>query len=110
MVLTLLDSFKAVLETERKAEKIINSARIQSEKIRNSIQEKAEKAYSKTYQDTIDEARRKSVEIKEQAKKNAVTEAQVFIKQAKKLKKKIVACAEENFSEAVDSILNEILS
>ena len=106
----MLDSFKAVLETERKAEKIIAAAREHAEKIRNNAQEKAEKVYSKTYQDAIDEAKRKSIEIKEKAKKDAVNEAQVFIKRAKKLKKGLMICAEENFSEAVESILKEILS
>jgi vacuolar-type H+-ATPase subunit H len=109
-VQTLLDSFKAVLETERKAEKIIEAAREKAERIRNSAEEKADEVYSKTYQDTINEAKRKSVELKEQAKKDATSKAQVFIKRAKKLKKKINVSAEENFNEAVDSILNEILS
>lgn len=107
---TLLDSFKAVLEKEREAEKIIEAAREKAEKIKNNAQEKADKVYAKTYQDTINEARSKSVEIKEQAKKNAVNKAQVFIKRAEKLKKKIKVCADHNFTEAVDSILNEILS
>ena len=109
-MLTLLDSFKAVLETERKAEKIMEKAREHAEKIRNNAQEKAENVYSKTYQDTIDEARHKSVEIKEQAKKDAVNRAQIFVKRAKKQKKELVVCADKNFSEAVDHIMKEILS
>ncbi len=106
----LLDSFKAVLETERKAEKIIESARKQAEEIRNTAQEKSKQVYSKTYQNTIDEARRKSVEIKEQAKQDAVNKAQVFVKRAKKQKNELVVFADQNFTEAVDYILKEILS
>jgi vacuolar-type H+-ATPase subunit H len=106
----LLESFKAVLEKEREAEKIIQEAKIQAEKIRKNAQEKAEAFYRETCQDTIAEARRKSIEIKEQAKKDAESEAQIFIKRAEKLKKKLLVSAEQKFSEAVDSILNEILS
>ena len=109
MVLILLDSFKAVLETERKAEKIIEKAREHAEKIRNSAQEKAEKVYSKTYQDTIDQARRKSVEIKEQAKKDATDKAQVFVERAEKQKNELWVCADKNFAKAVDYILKEIM-
>jgi F0F1-type ATP synthase membrane subunit b/b' len=106
----LLESFKAVLEKEREAEKIIQESKEQAEKIRKNAQEKAEAVYRETYQDTIAEARRKSIEIKEQAKKDAESEAQIFIKRAEKLKKKLLVSAEQKFSEAVDSILNEILS
>ena len=106
----LLDSFKAVLETERKAEKIIEIARKQAEKIRNNAQENSQQVYSKTYQNTIDEARRKSVEIKEQAKQDGMNKAQVFVKQAKKQKKELVVLADQNFTEAVNYILKEILS
>jgi len=106
----LLESFKAVLEKEREAEKIIKEAKEQAEKIRKNAQEKAEAVYRETYQNTIAEAKRKSIEIKEQAKKIAESEAQIFIKRAEKLKKKILVSADQKLSEAVDSILNEILS
>ena len=106
----MLESFKAVLEKEREAEKIIQEAKEQAEKIRKNAQEKAEAVYRETYQDTIAETERKSIEIKEQAKKNAESEAQIFIKRAEKLKKKILVSAEQKFSEAVNSILHEILS
>ena len=106
----MLKSFKTVLEKEREAEKIILEAREQADIIRKNAQEKAGAVYRKTYQKTIAEARRKSIEIKEQAKKDAESEAQVFIKRAEKLKKKILVGAEQNFSEAVNSILQEILS
>jgi len=106
----LLESFKAVLETEREAEKIIQEAKEQAEKIRKNAQEKAETVYKETYQNVIAEARCKSIEIKEQAKKDSESEAQIFIKRAEKLKKKILVNAEQKFSEAVDFILNEILS
>ena len=106
----MLESFKAVLEKEREAEKIINQAKEQAEKIRKNAQEQAEFVYRETYQETIADARRKSIEIKEHAKEIAESEAQIFIKRAEKLKKKLLVSAEQKFSEAVDSILNEILS
>ena len=107
---TLLDSFKAVLEKEREAEKIVMDAEKKAEKIRQEAQKKAEMVYINTYQETLNIAKRKSVEMKEQAKKDAESEAQIFIKRAEKLKKRILASAEQNFGEAVDSILREILS
>ena len=98
------------MEKEREAEKIILEAKEQAEKIKKNAQEKAEAVYRETYQDTIAETERKSIEIKEQAKKDAESEAQIFIKRAEKLKKKILVSAEQKFSEAVNSILHEILS
>jgi vacuolar-type H+-ATPase subunit H len=106
----LLESFKAVLETERDAERLIREAEEQAEKIKKSAQERAEAVYRETCQETIAEAKRKSIEIKEQAKTDAESEAQIFIKRAEKLKKKILASAEQKFGEAVNSILHEILS
>jgi len=106
----LLESFKVVLEKEREAEKIIQKAEEKAEKIRKTAQEKAEAVYRETYQDTIAEAKRKSIEIKELAKKDAESETQIFVKRAEALKKKILVITEEKFGEAVDSILNEILS
>jgi len=106
----LLESFKAVLETERDAERLIREAEEQAEKIKKSAQERAEAVYRETCQETIAEAKRKSIEIKEQAKMDAESEAQIFIKRAEKLKKKILASAEQKFGEAVNSILHEILS
>ena len=106
----MLESFKVVLDKEREAEKIMQKAKEQAEKIRKNAQEKAEAVYRETYQNTITEARRKSIEIKELAKKDAESEAQIFVKRAETLKKKILVSTEEKFGEAVDSILNEILS
>ena len=85
-------------------------AREQAEIIKKRAQEKAEAVYKETYQKTIDDAKRKSIEIKEQAKNDAESEAQIFIKRAEKLKKKILVNAEQKFSNAVNSILKEILS
>lgn len=98
------------MEKEREAEKVILEAREKAEKIKKTAQEKAEAVYRETYEETIAEARRKSIEIKEQAKKDAESEAQFFIERAEKLKKKILASAEQQFSETVNSILHEILS
>ena len=105
----MLDSFKEVLEKEREAEKIIMDAREQAEIIKKRAQEKAEAVYKETYQKAIDDAKRKSIEMKEQAKNDAESEAQIFIKRAEKLKKKILASAEQKISGAVDLILKEIL-
>ena len=106
---TLLESFKAVLEKEREAEKIVIEAEKRAEKIKNEAQKKAETVYMDTYQETLAIAKRKSIEMKEQAKKDAESEAQIFIKRAEKLKKTILASANQKFGEAVDFILHEIL-
>ena len=105
----MLESFKEVLEKEREAEKIILDAKEQAENIKKSAQEKAEAVYKETCQKAIDDAKRKSIKIKEHAKTDAESQAQIFIKRAEKLKKKILVNAEQKFSEAVDLILNEIL-
>ena len=106
----MLDSFKEVLEKEREAEKIILDAREQADNIKKRAQEKAEVVYKQTYKKTIDEAKRKSLKIKEHAKTDAESEAQIFVKRAEKLKKKILVDAEQKFSGAVDLVLKEILS
>jgi F0F1-type ATP synthase membrane subunit b/b' len=106
----LLESFKAVLEMERKAEELVIAAKKKAEKIRNEAQKKAETVYIDTYQETLNEAKRKANEMKAQAINDAESEAQIFIKKAEKLKKKILASAKQKFDEAVGSILDEILS
>ena len=70
---------------EREAEEIIAEAKELAEVIGKNAQEKAEAVYRKTYQKVIDDAKSKSVEIKEHAKKDAESEAQVFIKRAEKM-------------------------
>jgi flagellar biosynthesis/type III secretory pathway protein FliH len=109
-VLTLLKSFKAVLDKEREAEKIRLEAREQAEKIEKEAQEKVAEIYREIYQETIAEAKRKSIEINEQAKIDAESRAQIFVRRAKKQKKKIRIDAEKKFDEAVNAALNEILS
>ena len=106
----LFETFRAVLEKEREAEKIIQYAKEQANKIIKDAKEKAETVYRETYQDTIAEARRKSIETKQQAKEIAESEAQIFIKHAEKLKKKIRVNAEQKYREALDLVINEILS
>lgn len=98
------------MEKEREAEKIIQDARNQAEQIKLNAQKKAEEVSKKTYQKTIDDAKQKSVEIKEKARNDAEAEAQIFLKRAEKMKKKIRNLGEQKFDEAVDSILHEIMS
>jgi putative cell wall-binding protein len=105
----LLESFEAVLEMERKAEEIISEAKEKSEEIRNNAQEKAKAVYDQTYRKIIAEAERESIEIQDQAKMDAEAESQIYIRNAEKLKKKILVRAEQKFDEAVNTILDEIL-
>jgi vacuolar-type H+-ATPase subunit H len=98
------------LEKEREAEKIIKDARNQAEQIKLNAQKEAEEVSKKTYQKTIDDAKQKSVEIKEKARNDAEAEAQIFLKRAEKMKKKIRNLGEQKFDEAVDSVLHEIMS
>jgi flagellar biosynthesis/type III secretory pathway protein FliH len=106
----LLKSFKTVLHKEREAEKIRLEAREQAKKIEKEAQEKVAEVYREIYQETIAKAKHKSIEIKEQAKIDAESEMQTFIRQAEKQKKKIRINAEKKFDEAVNAVLNEILS
>ncbi|TRO49324.1 hypothetical protein E2P47_01445 [Candidatus Bathyarchaeota archaeon] len=106
----MLKSFKEVLEKEREAEKLIIEAEKKAEEIRKSSQIKSENIYNKTYQESVSEAKRKSIEIKDQARIEAESEAQIFIKNAEKMKKEIVENSKQKFDEAVNFILNEILS
>jgi len=106
----LLKSFKAVLDKEREAEKIILESREQAEKIKKEAQEKVVEVYKEIYQENIAKAKRKSIEIKEQAKIDTESEMQTFIRQAEKQKEKIRINAEKKFDEAVNAVLNEIIS
>ena len=106
----MLESFKEVLAKEREAQKLVLEAEEQAKNIKENAQEKAKTVYNDTFQETIAAAKRKSIEMKEQAKTDAESEAQIFVKQAKKLKKKILANAEQKFGEAVDLVLHEIVS
>ena len=106
----MLESFKTVLDKEMEAKKILLEAKEHAEKLTKEAQEKAEEVFSKTYQDTITQAKRKSTEIKEKARMDAERDAQIFLKRAETEKKKILKDTEEKFSEAVDAILHEILT
>ena len=98
------------MEKEREAEKIIQDARNQAKQIKLNAQKKAEEVSKKTYQKTIDDVKQKSVEITEKARSEAEAEAQIFLKRAEKMKKKIRNLGEQKFDDAVDSILHEIMS
>jgi vacuolar-type H+-ATPase subunit H len=106
----LLKSFKTVLDEERAAEKLLMEAKEQADKLKREAKEKAEEIYRKTYQKAIDQAKRKTIEIKEQARVDAERDAQIFLKRAEKQKKKILEDTEEKFSEAVNAVLDEILT
>ena len=106
----MLDSFKEVLEKEREAEQIVNNARKNAQKIEIQAKEKAERVYKQSYQETIEQAKQEAVLLKECAKEDAESDAQGFVVNAEKMKKKLVASAEQNFDEAVNMVLEEILS
>lgn len=106
----MLESFKTILDKEMEAKKLLLEAKEQAEKLKKEAQEKAEQVYSKTYQETIAQAKRKSIEIKEKARMGAERDAQIFLKRAERQKKKILKDTEEKFSEAVDAVLREILT
>ena len=53
---------------------------------------------------------RKAKKIKEKAKMEAQTEAQIFLENAKEQREKIRVTAKKKFDGAINSILNEILS
>ena len=97
------------MEKEREAEKIIQDARNQAEQIKVDAQKKAEEVSKNTYQKTIADANKMSLEIKETARTDAEADAQIFLKHAEKMKKKIRSLGEQKFKEAVDSILHEIM-
>lgn len=106
----MFESFKTVLEKEREAEQIIFDAKEQAELLIKKAQEKSELVYKKTYNKTIDEAKLKAAKIKEEAKKDGESKAQVFIENAEQLKKKFAISAEKRFDEATNKILHEILT
>jgi vacuolar-type H+-ATPase subunit H len=109
-VYSLFESFKTLLEKEREADRIIVNAKEQAELIVKKAQEKAGLAYKRTYDETIDLAKQKSTEIKDKAKKDAESNAQLFIENAEKLKKKLLVFGKKRSKEATDNILREILS
>ena len=92
------------------AEKLLLEAKTKADKMKKEAKETAEEIYRKTYQENIDQAKRKTIEIKEQARMDAERDAQVFLKRAEKQKKKILKDTEEKFSEAVNAVLHEILT
>ena len=104
------ESFKAVLEKEREAEKIVHEAKEKAEKLVENAKEKAERLYKKIYQENIDQAKIKSEKMKEKAKNEAEIEAQIFFEQANELKENIQLRAKKNFDDAVNFTIKKILS
>ena len=106
----MLDSFKEVLKKEREAENIVNNARKNVQKIETQTKEKAERVYKQSYQETIEQAKQEAILLKERAKEDAESDVQGFVLNAEKMKKKLLASAEQNCDEAVNMVLEEILS
>ena len=106
----MLDSFKMVLEKKMQAKKIMIEAKEKAEALLTEAQEEAEEVYKKTYQETIAQAKEKSIEIKDRAKMEAESEGQIFLERSKKQKEKIRMDTEKKFDNAVKTTLNEILS
>lgn len=105
----MLETFKTVLDKEKEAEKIRLEAREHAKKIEMEAQEKAMEVYRDTYQEIIAKVKRKTIEIKKQARIEAESELQTFIKQAEKQKDEIRIKALKKFDDAVDAVLNLIL-
>ena len=93
-----------------RAEKIIIEAKEKAEALLIEAKEKSEEVYKKTYQEAIARARKKSIKIKDQAKVDSESEAQIFLERAKIQKEKTRIEAEKKFDIAVKTILHEILS
>ena len=107
---SLFESFKTLLEKEREADRIIVDAKEQAELLVKKAQEKAGLAHKRTYDKTINLAKQKSTSIKDKAKKDAQSNAQLFIENAEKTKKKLLVFAKKRSQKATDHILQEILS
>ena len=98
------------MDKEQEASKIVQEALVQAEKIKNEAKEKAEEVYKKTYEQTVAKAKRKSIELKKRAKEDAEHETAIFLPHAREQIKKTRRKAEKKFGEAVNAVLNEILS
>ena len=99
-----------VLEKEMQAKQIMIEAKEKADTILREAQEKSEEVYRKTYQKAIARAKEESIKIKDQAKVDSESEAQIFLEHAKKQKEKTRIEAEKKFDIAVKTILHEILS
>jgi vacuolar-type H+-ATPase subunit H len=106
----LLKAFKKVIDKEREADKIVQEAKAQAEKIRNGAQKRTETVYRKTYEQIVSKAERRSTELKKQVKESAEREAEIFLRDAKEQMQEIQTQAEKKFGEAVNTVLEEILS
>ena len=110
MVSLLLEILKIVRDAESEARKILDEAKVEAERISRVAKTKADEVYSKVYEQAVAGARRRSVELQEKRRNEAEREAEVFLRHAQEQIEQIRIKAEERFDEAVDAILNEIVS
>jgi len=89
---------------------MIDEATLEAEKIMSEADEKLVETYNKAYEETLAEAGRRALELKNKAKEDAERDAERIISKAEEQKGKIQAKARENFEEAVNVILGEITS
>lgn len=106
----MLEVFEKIKDAEKEAQRIIDEANSQAEKIRIETERKVEDVYRSVYNETVAEARRKSLELEKKAKEKAEVEGESFLRNAEKQVKEVRTRAEKRFEEAVDTVLNEILS
>ncbi len=108
----MLEVLKLIKEKEKEASRIIEEAKLQADRIYEEAKAKAGEVYNQAYEQRITEARNKSLELERKAR-DALAQAQEakgILRKTQNQIKHIHKKAEENFEEAIDAALSEIIS
>ncbi len=104
------NAIKTIRDVEGEAREILEQAKLQADMIINKTENNLPSVYRKAYEESISEAKNRSVELIEKTKKNAERLLQNILSTSKIQIERIQGNNRKNFDSAVDFIFNLITS
>jgi vacuolar-type H+-ATPase subunit H len=104
------NAIKTIRGVEGEAREILDQAKLQADMIINKTENNLPSVYREAYEESISEAKNRSVELIGKTKKNAERLLQNILSTSKKQIERVQGNARKNFDSAVDFIFNLITS
>ena len=106
----MFEVLKTITDAEMEARKIVETATVQAEKIKQEVRERLAEIYNEAYEEATAEAKIRSLDLKKKLMEDAKREAEGVLRDAEKQINEIQVKARENFNEVIDAIVGEITS
>ena len=104
------NAIKTIRDVEGEAREILDQAKLQADMIINKTENNLPSVYREAYEESISEAKNRSLELIEKTKKNAERLLQNILSTSKKQIERVQGNDRKNFDSAVDFIFNLITS